>query len=84
MGHEWLSHKPRGELSSEVIELEVCAAFETDLGYFGAGFIGYTGYQWKLTSGPSDPVSMKKEVGRGASILFYLVTALASTMSKIT
>lgn len=89
LGHEWLSHKPRGELGSEVIELEVnelevCAALETDLAYSWAGFIGYTGYQWKLTSGPSDPVSMRKEVDRSASILFCLVTALASAMNKIT
>lgn len=45
MGHEWLSHKPRGELGSEVIELEVnelevCAALETDLAYLWAGFTG--------------------------------------------
>lgn len=45
LGHEWLSHKPRGELGSEVIELEVnelevCAALETDLAYLWAGFTG--------------------------------------------
>lgn len=89
MGHEWLSHKPRGKLGSEVIELEVnelevCATLETDLAYSWAGFTGYTGYHWKLTSGPSDPVSMRKEVDRGASVLFCLVTALASAMNKIT
>lgn len=84
MGREWLSHKPRRELHSEVIELEVCAALETDLAYLWAGFTGYPGYHWKLTSGPSDPVSMRKEVDRGASVLFCLVTALASAMNKIT
>jgi hypothetical protein len=73
----------RGALGSEVTELEVCAAFETDLAYLCVGFIGFTGYQWKLTAGPSDPVSMRKEMDRGASILF-LVPVLASAMDKTT
>lgn len=83
LGHEWLSHKPRGKLGSEVTELEVWPAFETDLACFGTGFIDHTGYQWKLTSEPSDPVSRKKEVDRGARILFCLVTALASAIVRL-
>ena len=40
----------------------MCAALETNLAYLWVGFIGYTGYQWKLTSGSSDLVSMRKEM----------------------
>lgn len=73
----------RGVVGSEVIELEVGVALETDLASLWVGFIGDTGYQWKLTSGSSDPVSMRKDVDRGASFLF-LVPVLASAMDKTT